>query len=77
MSIKDDIQRNFQAACSTQYQQKIDDWEAKYRQLQDAYQGFQEKLSSGHRQIDSAHNDALETGSSWSAGDQIYQGLGG
>ncbi len=74
-SINSDIQANFQAECSTAYQQRINDWQDRYTQLKNAYQTFTESVSAGHKTINNAHDEALQTASGWSPSDYVYNNL--
>ncbi|MER6396556.1 hypothetical protein ABT263_10890 [Kitasatospora sp. NPDC001603] len=76
-AVNREVQDHFKAACSTAYQQKIDDWQSRYQQLKNAYQTFHANFSSGHGQVNTAHDEALETGSGWGGGasDEVRNGL--
>ncbi|MER7753279.1 hypothetical protein [Kitasatospora sp. NPDC097643] len=76
-AIKEEIQQHFKAAASTAYQAKIDDWSARYTQLQQAYDHFKEALAKGHQQINNAHQEALGVGGNWNTGPSsvVYNGL--
>ncbi|MFD0401214.1 hypothetical protein ACFV84_25810 [Kitasatospora sp. NPDC059811] len=72
-----EVQNHFKAACSTAYQGKIDDWQTRYQRLKSAYATFQDRFSTGHTQINSAHDEAYGVTNSWGggAGDEVYKGL--
>ncbi|MER7765705.1 hypothetical protein [Kitasatospora sp. NPDC096140] len=57
--INTEIHQHFQAACSDAYQQKINDWTTRYRQLNSAYSTFHENFAAGHNTINTAHTEAL------------------
>ncbi|WP_030246985.1 hypothetical protein [Streptomyces sp. NRRL S-350] len=58
--INTEVHDHFQAACSTAYQQKINDWTTRYRQLRTSYDTFQQSFAAGHQIISTAHNEALD-----------------
>ncbi|MFC8448886.1 hypothetical protein [Kitasatospora sp. NPDC057223] len=77
-AVNGEIQQHFQAACSTAYQQRIADWQEKYRQLQQAYDTFHAGLARGHQGINNAHTEALGLGSGWSPGsNNVFNVLNG
>ncbi|MFB7614105.1 hypothetical protein [Kitasatospora sp. NPDC056181] len=58
-AIRREIGDHFKAACSTLYQQSIDDWHVKYGQLQTQYDHFTQNLHQGYSTINTAHEQAL------------------
>ncbi|MBV6699321.1 hypothetical protein [Kitasatospora aureofaciens] len=75
-NVNGEVQQHFKAACSTQYQQKIEDWQHRYQQLKNAYQTFHSSFGAGHHQVNNAHDQALDVGAGWGgASADIYNGL--
>ncbi|MBD0689055.1 hypothetical protein [Streptomyces sp. CBMA123] len=73
--VNDEVQKYFQAACSTQYQQKINDWLGRYQQLQGAYDTFHGAFSAGHGKINTAHEEALGLTGQWGGGSGISDNI--
>ncbi|MFD8756956.1 hypothetical protein ACFV0O_39170 [Kitasatospora sp. NPDC059577] len=75
-NVNSEVQQHFKAACSTQYQGKIQDWQHRYQQLKNAYQTFHGSFSAGHGQVNTAHDEAAGVGANWGgASADIYNGL--
>lgn len=75
VAIKGEVHDHFKAACSTRYQENIDDWTNRYNQLKAAYESFQSSFTSGHQQINAAHDDANGVGGNWSVHSSHVKGV--
>jgi uncharacterized protein YukE len=73
--VNHEIRQHFQAAASTAYQSKIEDWHQQYRNVMEAYRHLVETLQHGHHVIDMAHDDASTLAGGWS--NDVYSALNG
>ncbi|MGF1429406.1 hypothetical protein [Kitasatospora sp. LaBMicrA B282] len=65
LSISEMIENNFRAQCSQTYLTKMADWQDQYQRLGKDYSDLVEKLTAGHKMIDSAHDEAVHTAQSF------------
>lgn len=73
--VNNEVRQHFQAAASTAYQNKIEDWQQQYRNVTKAYEDLADKLQGGHHKIDAAHDHANNLAGGWST--DVYNGLNG
>jgi uncharacterized protein YukE len=73
--VNNEVRQHFQAAASTAYQSKIEDWQQQYRNVTKAYQDLADTLRGGHHEIDGAHDHATTLAGGWSS--DVYNGLSG
>ncbi|MGH3373116.1 MAG: hypothetical protein ACRDP6_00105 [Actinoallomurus sp.] len=63
--VNNEIRQHFQAAASTAYQNKIEDWQDQYRNVTKAYEKLADTLQGGHHKIDAAHDHAVAAVGGW------------
>ncbi|MGW3043773.1 WXG100 family type VII secretion target [Kitasatospora sp. NPDC001159] len=74
-AIVEEITAHFQAAASTVFVEKMQDWQSKYDQVRQQYTKFHELLTSGSGLIQGAGQDSVQIVSGLGVGDDIVKGL--
>jgi uncharacterized protein YukE len=74
-SIRQEVNAHFQAAASTVFQGKIDEWEARYNRVRQAYDTLFDNLNTATKGMGSAHENAVEVAGSFGVSDDILKGL--
>ncbi|MFE4973710.1 hypothetical protein ACFRAR_16565 [Kitasatospora sp. NPDC056651] len=74
-AIVDEINTYFQAAAGTVFVQKMQDWQNKYKQVQEKYAGFHELLAGGSGLIQQEGQVAVQVVSGLGAGEDVLKGL--
>ncbi|MFJ8475117.1 WXG100 family type VII secretion target [Kitasatospora sp. NPDC094011] len=74
-AITEEITAHFQAAASTVFVEKMQDWQAKYDQVRQQYKTFHDLLTSGSGLIQGSGQDAVQVVSGLGVGDDIVKGL--
>ncbi|MFD8750125.1 hypothetical protein ACFV0O_03960 [Kitasatospora sp. NPDC059577] len=74
-AIVEEIQAHFQAAASTVFVEKMQDWQAKYDQVRQKYTQFHELLASGSGLIQQEGQNAVHIVSGLGAGEDVVKGL--
>ncbi|MET8630066.1 WXG100 family type VII secretion target [Kitasatospora sp. NPDC004669] len=74
-AIVEEITAHFQAAASTVFVEKMQDWQAKYDKVREQYKTFHDLLTSGSGLIQGSGQDAVQIVSGLGVGDDIVKGL--
>ncbi|MFG2848172.1 WXG100 family type VII secretion target [Kitasatospora sp. NPDC048296] len=74
-AIVDEIKTHFQAAASTVFVEKMQDWQAKYDQVRQQYTKFHELLASGSGLIQQEGQTSVHIVSGLGAGEDVLKGL--
>ncbi|MFJ2867739.1 hypothetical protein [Kitasatospora sp. NPDC087314] len=74
-AIVEEVNAHFQAAASTVFCQKMEEWQRKYDEVRAQYGKFHELLTSGAGLIQGAGQDSVQVVSGLGVGDDIVKGL--
>ncbi|MFD0278097.1 hypothetical protein ACFVHB_29900 [Kitasatospora sp. NPDC127111] len=75
--INEEIAAGYVSGASRAFQEKVNDWVARYKQIMQAFERFTESTQGANQILNNAEEDAHVIGGNWGASDGIYQGLGG
>jgi uncharacterized protein YukE len=73
--INEEVAAGYIAHASTVFQNKVNDWVSRYKQVMQAFEHLMDSTSTTQKLLNQAEEEAQTIGGNWGASDGVFNGL--